>query len=105
MKRNILWTIAAAILFSCTDSMQEYAAMDDLNNNVQTESDRSHFVSKSDIAALLRAQSNSTRSVSECEDDITCFIDEKHDTLVYQLLSLRALPVPLPRLKIHDTWF
>lgn len=83
MKRNILWTIAAAILFSCTDSMQEYAAMDDLNNNVQTESDRSHFVSKSDIAALLRAQSNSTRSVSECEDDITCFVDEKHDTLLY----------------------
>ena len=83
MKRNILWTIAAAILFSCTDSMQEYAAMDDLNNNVQMEPDRSHFVSKSDVAALLRAQSNSTRSVSECEDDITCFVDEKHDTLLY----------------------
>ena len=41
MKRNILWTIAAAILFSCTDSMQEYAAMDDFNNSVQMEPDRS----------------------------------------------------------------
>ena len=83
MKRNILWTIAAAILFSCTDSMQEYAAMDDLNNSVQTEPDRSHFVSKSDVAALLRAQSNSTRAASDCEDDIICFEDDKHDTLLY----------------------
>ena len=83
MKKNVLIPVTALILFSCTDSMQEYAAMDDLNNSVQMEPDRSHFVSKSDVAALLRAQSNSTRSVSECEDDITCFVDEKHDTLLY----------------------
>ena len=83
MKKSLLIPVTALILFSCTDSMQEYSAMDDLNNSVQMEPDRSHFVSKSDVAALLRAQSNSTRSVSECEDDITCFVDEKHDTLLY----------------------
>ena len=83
MKKSLLIPVTALILFSCADSMQEYSAMDDLNNSVQTEPDRSHFVSKSDVAALLRAQSNSTRSVSECEDDITCFVDEKHDTLLY----------------------
>ena len=63
--------------------MQEYAVVDDLNNSEQTESDRSHYVSKSDIAALLRAQSNSTRAASDCEDDIICFEDDKHDTLLY----------------------
>ena len=83
MKRSLLIPVTALILFSCTDSMQEYSAMDDLNNSVQTEPDRSHFVSKSDIAALLRAQSNSTRAASDCEDDIICFEDDKHDTLLY----------------------
>ena len=83
MKKILFLSILATMLYSCSDSMQEYAAMDDLNNSVQTEPDRSHFVSKSDVAALLRAQSNSTRAASDCEDDIICFEDDKHDTLLY----------------------
>ncbi|MCR5435397.1 MAG: C10 family peptidase [Bacteroidaceae bacterium] len=83
MKKIILISITAFVLFSCTDAMQEYAAIDDQNNCVQMESGDSHFVSKSDIAALLRAQSNSTRAASDCEDDIICFEDDKHDTLLY----------------------
>ena len=83
MKKILFLSILATMLYSCSDSMQEYAAMDDLNNSTQSASDRSHFVSKNDIAALLRAQSHSTRSASDCEDDVICFEDDKHDTLLY----------------------
>ena len=41
MKKSLLIPVTALILFSCADSMQEYSAMDDFNNSVQMEPDRS----------------------------------------------------------------
>ena len=74
---------AATILLGCSESMSEYEVRDVQNNRFKSEENLTNHVSLSDVVALVEARSNSTRTDEGSKSDITCFEDEKHDTLLY----------------------
>lgn len=71
------------VITSCSDSIQE-----DLTNKMaeiqNVSSTDSHFVSYSDVAALTKAESTSTRASSNATAEIKCITGNKtNDTLLY----------------------
>lgn len=82
MKKYFIMT-AATILIGCSDSMSEYEVKDVQNNRFKTEKNLTNHVSLSDVVNLVEAQNYSTRTDAGSKSDITCFEDDKHDTLLY----------------------
>ena len=82
MKRYFI-PIFFLVITSCSDSIQEDLTnkMAEIQNVSGTDS---HFVSYSDVAALTKAESTSTRASSNATAEIKCITGNKtNDTLLY----------------------